>query len=307
VSGQWFTVTRTVDGTESVTHKHSDGDTTVIEGFRVYFGNPNSKLAQLVAAGDCLGSLRNDYYLDAEILDWVLSKDAKVSRLDLAVTDWIDTEFLSLGDVETWYVNGLISSPLLSGGLKEISRIPEKGHRERETLYIGAIEKRGRKGIFRAYDKGIELGIGSEIVTRIELELKAKNAHSVAKRLAESNDIAGNFRSKFDVKAKDFERVMDADAVRVQRGKNQVKQDAEDALNARWDWLINQVAPALKQAVLDEKSLGLGDRRLIEFLHASGLLKDIQNGVVANANKITDNYFASIGIHNRKFSNEELD
>jgi len=38
-SGQWFTVTRTADGTTSVTHKHSDGDTTVIEGYRVYFGD----------------------------------------------------------------------------------------------------------------------------------------------------------------------------------------------------------------------------------------------------------------------------
>jgi len=38
-SGQWFTVTRTEDGTKSVTHKHSDGDTTVIEGYRVYYGD----------------------------------------------------------------------------------------------------------------------------------------------------------------------------------------------------------------------------------------------------------------------------
>lgn len=38
-SGQWFTVTRTADATTSVTHKHSDGDTTVIEGYRVYYGD----------------------------------------------------------------------------------------------------------------------------------------------------------------------------------------------------------------------------------------------------------------------------
>ena len=38
-SGQWFTVTRTADGTKSVTHKDSDGDTTVIEGYRVYYGD----------------------------------------------------------------------------------------------------------------------------------------------------------------------------------------------------------------------------------------------------------------------------
>jgi hypothetical protein len=38
-SGQWFTVTRTADGTTSVVHEHSDGDTTVIEGYRIYHGD----------------------------------------------------------------------------------------------------------------------------------------------------------------------------------------------------------------------------------------------------------------------------
>ena len=38
-SGQWFTVTRTVDGTTSVTHRHLEGDTTAIEGYRVYYGD----------------------------------------------------------------------------------------------------------------------------------------------------------------------------------------------------------------------------------------------------------------------------
>ena len=38
-SGQWFTVTRTADGTTSVIHKQVDGDTTVIEGYRVYYGD----------------------------------------------------------------------------------------------------------------------------------------------------------------------------------------------------------------------------------------------------------------------------
>ena len=37
VSG--FTVTRTADGTTSVIHKQVDGDTTVIEGYRVYYGD----------------------------------------------------------------------------------------------------------------------------------------------------------------------------------------------------------------------------------------------------------------------------
>lgn len=38
-SGQWFTVTRTADGTTSVTQKHADGDRVVLEEYRVYFGD----------------------------------------------------------------------------------------------------------------------------------------------------------------------------------------------------------------------------------------------------------------------------
>jgi hypothetical protein len=38
-SGQWFTVTRTADGTTTVTHKHSDGESAPVEGYRVYYGD----------------------------------------------------------------------------------------------------------------------------------------------------------------------------------------------------------------------------------------------------------------------------
>ena len=38
-SGQWFTVTRTADGTTSAVHEGSGGDTTVVEGYRVYYGD----------------------------------------------------------------------------------------------------------------------------------------------------------------------------------------------------------------------------------------------------------------------------
>lgn len=243
-------------------------------GFRLYFGNPNSKLAMVVASGETMQSLRNDQYLDAEILDWMLSQGGKISRMDLAVTEYIDDELVVLEDVEKWFVSQLIESSLINGGLKQIASVSTLAGTTRETLYIGDISRRGKQGIFRAYDKGIEMGIGSEIVTRIELELKRDKAHNVAKRLAQSNDIAGNFRTHFNVRSQDFERLMDADAVPAVRGINQVKQAEEDEINKRWDWLLNQVAPALKQALLDERKRGNGDTRLIQFMQASGILAD---------------------------------
>jgi hypothetical protein len=38
-SGQWFTVTRTADEKTSVTHEQSDGERTLIERYRVYYGD----------------------------------------------------------------------------------------------------------------------------------------------------------------------------------------------------------------------------------------------------------------------------
>lgn len=243
-------------------------------GFRLYFGNPHSKDALVVASGETMQSLRNDY-LDAEILDWILSQGGKFSRLDLAVTEWNTFEgLIELKDIEKWYSQGLIESPLVSGGLKEISSILPNSGRIAETLYIGEMSKRGKKGIFRAYDKGIELGLGEYMATRLELELKRDNAQSVAKRLAESNDISGNFRSKFNVRAKDFERLMDSDAVNTTRGKAIAKEEGEAEINKRWEWLLNQVAPALKEAIAEERKAGREDARLVDFMGRAGLLED---------------------------------
>ncbi len=43
-SGNWTTVTKTDSGTTSVTHKYSDGEQTVIEEYRVYYGDQGEEI-----------------------------------------------------------------------------------------------------------------------------------------------------------------------------------------------------------------------------------------------------------------------
>ncbi len=43
-SGNWIKVTHTDDGTISVTHRYSDGEGTVAEPYRVYFGDGGEKI-----------------------------------------------------------------------------------------------------------------------------------------------------------------------------------------------------------------------------------------------------------------------
>lgn len=243
-------------------------------GFRIYFGNPNSNKANVIASGETMQSLRNDQKLDAEVIEWMLSNGGEISRLDLAVTEWIEEDLVTLEDVKKWFNDGIIESSLTQHGLKSISGNALLGTEHLETLYIGDLKKRGKKGIFRAYDKGIELNIGEYLSTRIELELKREKAHSVAKRLAASNDIAGNFRTHFNVKSKDFERLMDADTVPAVRGKNLVKEEESEEIKRRWDWLLKQVAPSLKDAISLERKQGRGDVMLVKFMEATGLLKE---------------------------------
>lgn len=242
-------------------------------GIRYYDGNVRGGVL-VIASGETmenLRSLRNDF----EILTWALEAGAKFSRLDLAVTNWQTMDgMIFVQDVEEWARQDLIESSLLAGGVHEVVRPLGKTELQRETLYIGDPKKRAKKGIFRAYDKGIELNIGAYLGTRLELELKREKAHRAACRIAQSNDIAGNFRAYFNVRHKDFDRLMDADAVSTKRGKAQEKMSEKEENDRRWTWLINQVAPALKEAIANDRSLRNDDARLKMFLTRAGILQE---------------------------------
>lgn len=243
-------------------------------GTRLYFGNPNSKKALVVMAGHALEIMRGNGHEDAGIIDLALRQDGEISRMDLAVTEWVETDLIQLEDIECWFKEGLIESSLVAGGMKEISSISENTGRSVETLYIGDMSKRGKKGIFRAYDKGLEINIGQYLATRLEYEDRGEKAHNSALRLAETNSISGVFRSRFDVKSIQFERLMDADAVSTKRGAGKFEEEAMEN-ERRWQWLLNQVAPSLKEAIETERKNGFGDDRLNQFLISAGILKKL--------------------------------
>lgn len=239
-------------------------------GSRLYYGNPNSSKALVVMSGQALENMRGHGYEDAAIIELGLKHNGEFSRLDIAVTEWVEDTLIQLEDVKAWYEQELIDSTLAKYGCKTIASVSKEGGDVLQTLYIGDMAKRGKKGIFRAYDKGIEINIGQYLATRLEYEDRGEKAHNSALRLADAGSISGVFRSRFDVKSRDFERLMDADALTTKRGKG--KFEEEDMENERrWQWLLNQVAPSLKEAIETEETKGHGDDRLTQFLLVSGL------------------------------------
>ncbi|HEY9664893.1 MAG TPA: replication initiation factor domain-containing protein [Allocoleopsis sp.] len=273
-------------------------------GVRVYFGNPNSPKANLVCSGDVMRNLRGLGMDDRSIVENALGMDGTIARIDWSVTDYIDESLVTVDDVQSWFKEGLIESTLVSGGAKVIQEVRQEGQNQSETLYIGDMKQRGKKGIFRAYDKGIEFDLEPYLITRLELEERGEKAHLSAKRFVETNSLSGVFRSRFEAKTSEFERLLDEPAVSVLRGSGKMKKEEHEKMEGRWRWLLETVAEALKEAVEFDEKQGLGDARLNEFLASSGLGKEMYEQAVAYGRESVYNDLVVNGVNSVFFSEE---
>jgi len=266
------------------------------DGRRFYYGNPNSQKALCILSGNALQALLSSGQTNAQICADLLSCNAACTRIDLAVTEYIETNFVDLSTIEAWYSAGKITSRHVSGGCKAIVDIPPQGDKAVQTLYIGDMAQRGRRGIFRAYDKGAEMDLEAHLITRLEIEDRGDKAMATFRRIAQTDDIAGNFRARFDVDDPEFERLMQSPVADTTRGQNLQKRAEIDIRNKRWHWLINQVAPALKQVMLDDKNLELADEMLVRFLVRSGLMGEIEQTAEGLALQLYFNMLSDNGL-----------
>lgn len=240
-------------------------------GERVYFGNVNRKATGclVVLSGEPLYNLGVMGFDTVDYLRKELKRGAKVSRLDIAFTEFVEDELIRVDDFEEWFKQKKITSNHANYGAKKIEEIKEEN--TVETLYIGDIKKRGKRGIFRAYDKGIEWGLGEYMITRLELEERGENAHNSAKRIADGKSLADVFRTRFSVDAKEFDRVVNGKALSLTRGKAIMKVEEKEKRDKRWDWLIEQVAPSLYDAVQDDAKEENSLDRAYWFLRRIGI------------------------------------
>lgn len=260
-------------------------------GTRYFFGNPNSKKALVIMSGQALESIRNEGFEDKNIINSLILRSAKFTRIDLAVTQWNEDESVSLSDMQDYYKRGIIKSPLVARGGKLISDLELDGELYPETFYIGDLKKRAKKGLFRAYDKGKQLDISRYLMIRLELEERGENSHASALRIAENASIASVFRSRFDIEDEKFQRIIDAPSVKIQRGIGKKNEDDMSEDEKRWRWLIEQVAPTLKKSIKLDKALSRGDENIVQFILASGLSEELEKAAtwIAKYRKIVDN------------------
>lgn len=243
-------------------------------GVRRFFGNPNSSKALIIYSGRALHNYRVMGWSIKDRLENDLKHGAKIGRMDIAITDYIEEDIVTPCDVKDLFVEGKISGTLTKYDGLSISGQKVGAPSKIETFYIGSLKRRGRMGIFRAYDKGVELGLCADIIARLELEERGNNAHNSAKRIVEGASLQSVFASRLKFNSKRTERFFDGEAIDMSRGEAIMKNDDLEKLDRRWDWLLEQVAPALRKAIKDDIKHGVGNKRINKFLQLTGLTNE---------------------------------
>lgn len=212
------------------------------DGTVIMSGNPNTEKDLVIMSGKACDANRIKL---ADEIRQEIEHGAKVSRIDLCVTaEGIEP----LQQFQAFVQKRKVVTRLFD--LRDTKMITDIDSKV-ETMYIGDMKKRGRKGIFRAYNKGVEQGLDIDL-SRFELECKGTKAHNNAKRWVEGVSIGNMIRKTIDVPQLPVwvEIMGNCDPLPQYMPEDT---SAEDEIMARWHWLTHQVAPALGKAIADDE------------------------------------------------------
>lgn len=204
---------------------------------------PKMKI-NIIVSGETLQRLRDAGIADRQIIKWLSNMpDCKFSRIDICVTskreDGGEHEF------KPDQIHFMANSGLCVTKLKLDKPVTNQDLNV-ETAYIGSRTSRNR--LFRAYDKGLELGGAANEIIRYELETR-KNATHIAREIEFDNtDIGALIRRYVDFPQNDvWIEILGSKVADNWRIDEYVSES--DKNKSRWQWLFDSVAPAMAKAL----------------------------------------------------------
>jgi DNA relaxase NicK len=216
----------------------------------MYEGNVNTEKSLFVLSGTVCDRIG----VDSKWLSSLLSDNATVSRLDLCVTTDVNILKKVQSDREK------IESELY----REMKIISDAEYTP-QTIYIGDMQKRKKKGIVRFYDKALQLGLDELDMFRYEIEMKQKHAQIGAKRLASGESIPSVMNSKFRVNAQWYEELMGSE-ISTKRFDYEEEEEEEEIIK-KMAWLERQVLPSIQYVIDYDRDNGTENfKRLLSLL-----------------------------------------
>jgi len=211
-------------------------------GVRAYHGNTNSDNWLYILSGKTCENLG----VDASFIQNIFDNHGKISRIDFAITT--DNNFLRHMIRDARKIESRIYSKLLFIGDSSI---------EPQTVYLGDMKKRGRKGIVRAYNKSLELGLDESETKlyRFEYESRKKKAQIDAKRYARGVSIPAIILSRINIDSDWFKYLMSGE---TEPAESRIYDDKplETQIARKMRWVDKQVVPTLRYIIDYDRKYG---------------------------------------------------
>lgn len=217
----------------------------------------------VIMSGDTLTKIRNEGHTDKQLAEFFLiTVKAKIRRVDICVTS--SRKDGKKHRLSPHYIAMLAKREELQSKLKPDNGIinPEMYI---ETAYIGSRKARNR--LFKAYDKGIDLGIEARKIIRYELETR-KRSNLILNAIIQGHDIGGIIRRYVDFpNVALWVEIMEAEPSVIPQIEDLRDSRTKDMIERanRWHWLLTSVAPALGTAIYEDMQ------------HGNAVPEDIQN------------------------------
>lgn len=241
-------------------------------GKRYYFGHHKTSNAYVVMGGEYMHNSRVVGWSDRDTIRQIIEDDGIIRRMDIAITDYVEEDLITPACIAEMVRAGGVHGAMAEYGAKTISSVVGEKYSSVETTYIGDISKRGKKGVFRAYDKGLEMNMDKYMITRLEIEERGDNAHMSAKRFSEGATLTQIIESRLKFDDERMKRLFLEDAIDVSRGDQIISKTDAERMQNRYEWLMNQVAPALAEFSQYERSRGASEDRIMSFLRKGGII-----------------------------------
>ena len=205
----------------------------------------------IIMSGETLDYIRSDCHTDLQLAKFFIGmKNVKFGRVDICVTSVREDN--KPHNLDPHYLAVLSKRGYLKSALKPDNGVINDGMYI-ETHYIGSRLARNR--LFKAYDKGIDLGLTAKTIIRYELETR-KRSNLIINAIVEKHDIGAIIRRYVDFPENAlWVEIMGADPSVIPQIEDTRSKETKDTIDRanRWHWLLTSVAPAMGKALFYDK------------------------------------------------------
>ena len=248
----WFFNERVFGETKSPNNNYDRAEVSSTGILHLWHTRNDDMKHHYIASGQVLANLRVAGHDEREIVRWCL-ENAHITRIDIAITSQRDDG--KPHGFTPHHLAWAVRDGRLKSRMKPSKDIAE--NLKTQTKYIG--NRQSRKRLFRAYDKGLDLGQELNQLIRYELETR-QGTKTIAREVVKGtpyNAIIKRYVDFPDIAV--WNEIMSTEIAQIRQieHENTPIQVMQEKSKSRWNWLMRSIVPVVGKALAHDEKLGI--------------------------------------------------